>query len=68
MPSRNPNPIHVAAHAQRFEKLRQKLQSSLKAAGITLEDLLATLPEARNRVYARLYGHKVTADVGRRRS
>jgi hypothetical protein len=58
MPTRNPKSKNVAAHAQRFEELRQKLQSTLKAAGITLEDLLATLPEARKRVYARLYGQK----------
>jgi hypothetical protein len=68
MTSRNPNPIRVAARVQRFEELRQKLQSSLKAAGITLDDMLAALPEARNRVYARFYGQKVTADVRRRHS
>ena len=40
---------------QRFEQLCQKVSSSLTAAGATREDLLATLPEVRNRVYARRY-------------
>jgi len=40
---------------QRFEQLCQKVSLSLTAAGATPEDLLATLPEARNRVYARRY-------------
>src|SRR5437879_13211377 len=36
---------------QRFERLCQQVSSSLTAAGLTPGDLLATLPEARNRVY-----------------
>jgi len=39
---------------RRFEHLCQKVSSTL--TGLTTEDLLATLPEARNRVYARHYG------------
>lgn len=41
---------------RRFEHLCQRVGSTLTAAGLTPEDLLATLPEARNRVYARNYG------------
>ena len=43
---------------QRFERLCQSISLSLTATGLTQEDLLATLPEARNRVYARHYGKK----------
>lgn len=40
----------------RFEQLCARVGARLTAAGLTSEDLLATLPEARNRVYARHYG------------
>jgi AbrB family looped-hinge helix DNA binding protein len=39
-----------------FERLCKRISSRLAGAGITEEELLATLPEARDRVYARLYG------------
>jgi AbrB family looped-hinge helix DNA binding protein len=52
---------------RRFERLCERVRSSLTAAGLTPEDILATLPEARNRVYARSYGKKHTASVSRRR-
>ena len=42
----------------RFEKLCEEVSSRLTAAGLTEEDLLATLPQARNRVYERHYGTK----------
>jgi AbrB family looped-hinge helix DNA binding protein len=45
---------------RRFEQLCQRLSSILTAAGLTSEDILATVPEARNRVYARRYGKKPT--------
>jgi AbrB family looped-hinge helix DNA binding protein len=53
---------------RRFERLCERVRSSLTAAGLTSEDILATIPEARNRVYARRYGKKPTDDVLRRRS
>jgi AbrB family looped-hinge helix DNA binding protein len=53
---------------RRFERLCQQVSSSLTRAGLTPSDLFATLPEARNRVYARRYGKKVSASVARRRS
>jgi len=53
---------------QRFERLCQQVSASLTAAGLTPGELLATLPEARNRVYARRYGKKALATAFQRRS
>jgi AbrB family looped-hinge helix DNA binding protein len=53
---------------QRFEQLCEQVGTCLTGSGLTPDDLLATLPEARNRVYARLYGKKPSAGVARRRS
>lgn len=52
---------------RRFELLCQQLSSLLTGAGLTTEDLLATLPEARNRVYARRYGRSRAARASRRK-
>lgn len=41
---------------QRFEQLCDEIGAALTAAGITPKDVLATLPEARKRVYQRRYG------------
>ena len=41
---------------QRFEQLCEQMSSRLTGAGLTSDDLLKTLPTARNRVYERLYG------------
>jgi AbrB family looped-hinge helix DNA binding protein len=41
---------------RRFEHLCQKISSGLSASGLAPQELLATLSEARNRVYARRYG------------
>jgi AbrB family looped-hinge helix DNA binding protein len=43
---------------QRFEHLCQQISSKLTAIGVTPGHLLATLPEVRNRIYARRYGKK----------
>lgn len=53
---------------QRFEQLCEQLSARLTGAGLTPDDLIATLPEARNRVYARLYGKRPSAGRARRRS
>jgi AbrB family looped-hinge helix DNA binding protein len=53
---------------QRFEQLCEQVGARLTSAGLTPDDLLTTLPEARNRVYARFYGKKPSASIGRRRS
>jgi AbrB family looped-hinge helix DNA binding protein len=43
---------------QRFDRLCQRISTSLAAAGVEPKDLLATLPEARGRVYASRYLEK----------
>jgi len=43
---------------QRFEQLCEQVSSRLTNAGLTSNDLLATLPEARDRVYPRRYRKK----------
>jgi AbrB family looped-hinge helix DNA binding protein len=51
---------------RRFEQLCERVRASLTAAGVTTEDLLSTLPEARSRVYARGYGKKLGENLSRR--
>ncbi len=41
---------------QRFDHLCEKVSAALTTLGVTSEDLLATLPQARRRVYSRHYG------------
>src|SRR5215469_8941925 len=53
---------------QRFEQLCEHVSARLTGAGLTSDDLIDTLPEARNRVYARLYGKRPSAGALRRRS
>lgn len=54
---------------RRFEQLCEHLSATLTATGATSTELLATLPEARTRVYARHYGKKaVRVSVSRSRS
>ena len=43
----------------RFEQLCERVSVSLTAAGLKPEDVLATLPQARMRVYKRRYGTSV---------
>lgn len=43
---------------QRFEHLCARVSDALATAGVAPEDLLATLPQARNRVYQRHYGSR----------
>jgi AbrB family looped-hinge helix DNA binding protein len=51
---------------RRFEQLCEQVSATLTSAGITPGDLLATLPQARNRVYARQYGKKASGAPVRR--
>jgi len=51
---------------RRFEQLCEHVSASLTAAGLTSEDLGATFPEARTRVYARYYGKKPSPSTPRR--
>jgi hypothetical protein len=43
---------------RRVEEVCQRIRSRLAAAGVTRADLLASLPEARERLYARVYGKR----------
>ncbi|HUI40793.1 MAG TPA: AbrB/MazE/SpoVT family DNA-binding domain-containing protein [Terriglobia bacterium] len=52
---------------RRFEQLCERVSASLGAAGLASDELLATLPEARNRVYARHYGKPAASDAMRQR-
>jgi AbrB family looped-hinge helix DNA binding protein len=53
---------------QRFEQLCEQVSTRLSRAGLTSDDLRATLPAARDRVYARRYGTKSSTSAARRRS
>lgn len=52
---------------QRFERLCQEISSRLTAAGVTKQELLASLPEARERVYSRHYGRQARSNKRQRR-
>ena len=51
---------------RRFEHLCQEISSILTSAGVTPEDILASLPEARELVYAEHYGKKPAGNTRRR--
>jgi AbrB family looped-hinge helix DNA binding protein len=51
----------------RFDHLCQRVTSSLTSAGATTDDILATLPQARARIFARRYGKRSAAGVPRPR-
>lgn len=58
---------------QRFERLCEQMSARLTVAGVASEDLLATLPAARNRIYERMYGarphgNEPSTSAARRRS
>ena len=53
---------------QRFEQLCEQVSALLTGAGLTPDNLIATLPEARNRLYARRSGQRPSAGATRRRS
>jgi AbrB family looped-hinge helix DNA binding protein len=62
------NGLILLPEQQRFEQLCEQVSARLTGAGLTPNDLITTLPEARNRVYTRLYGKKPSAGAARRRS
>jgi len=61
------NGLILLPEQQRFEQLCEQVSNRLIGASLAPDDLLATLPDARNRVYARLYGKKPSAGIARRR-
>lgn len=48
---------------RRFDALCERISSTLSAAGMSADDVLATLPETRKKIYERRYGA-----AGRKRS
>lgn len=56
------NGLVLLPEQQRFERLCEQLGAALTGAGLKPGAILATLPEARKRVFARRYGKKEKAD------
>ena len=52
---------------RRFDQLCERISTTLAAAGVTADAALATLPEARQRVYERHYGASKPAAASTRR-
>ena len=46
---------------RRFDTLCERISSTLTAAGVTPEDVVATLPQTRERVFERRYGSAAMA-------
>ena len=42
-----------------FERLCERVRSALTGAGVTADEFVGTLPEARRRVFARRYGKRI---------
>jgi|ERR1700719_1520048 len=53
---------------QRFEQLCEQISSVLTSAGLTTEAVLATLPEARKRIYTGRYGKQARSRGATRRT
>ena len=65
MAKQKPTLEPLIAQQQRFGNLCQRVSASLTAARLTPDDLLATLPAARSRIYARRYGKARTEAAAR---
>ncbi len=48
---------------RRFDALCERISSTLTAAGVTADDVLATLPQTRERLFERRYGAEKTTAV-----
>jgi len=59
MSARDTTVERLTSAQQRFERLCAQMHSRLAEAGLSTDDLLATLPRARARVYVRRYGKPV---------
>jgi AbrB family looped-hinge helix DNA binding protein len=60
------NGLILLPEHQRFERLCERITSVLTNSGVNSQELLATLPEARKRVFARHYGALISKGNGRR--
>jgi AbrB family looped-hinge helix DNA binding protein len=52
---------------KRFEYFCERVSSALSSAGVSVEQVLATLPQARSRVFERKYGPARARRPGRRK-
>ena len=53
---------------QRFDHLCEKVSEALTRLGLTPEDVLATLPQARQRIFVRRYGKTTRSTKSSRRN
>ena len=60
------NGLILLPEHQRFEQLCARVTSVLAHGGVQPQELLATLPEARKRVFTRHYGAPIAKENGRR--
>jgi AbrB family looped-hinge helix DNA binding protein len=60
------NGLILLPEHRRFEQLCERVTSALTQAGVKSRELLATLPEARRRVFTRHYGALIAKGNGRR--
>jgi AbrB family looped-hinge helix DNA binding protein len=61
------NGLILLPEHQRFEQLCERVTSVLTHVGVQPQELLATLPQARKRVFTRHYGALISKGNGRRR-
>ncbi|HEV7220153.1 MAG: AbrB/MazE/SpoVT family DNA-binding domain-containing protein [Terriglobales bacterium] len=61
------NGLILLPEQRRFEDLCNQIGETLVGAGFDAEALIAALPEARRRVFARRYGKKSSSAKGHRR-
>src|SRR5208283_4573277 len=57
------NGLILMPQQDHFERLCNRIGSALSSAGLTAKEVLATLPEARRRVYERRYGSSARKPV-----
>jgi AbrB family looped-hinge helix DNA binding protein len=62
------NGLILLPEQKRFQSLCEQVTATLTSAGLTPELVLATLPQARERVYARRYGKRKPPKSVTRRS
>jgi hypothetical protein len=58
--------LFLLPEQRRFDRLCEEVRAALLRAGVTSETLLSTLPQARERVFARLYPKAADPRIRRR--
>ena len=61
------NGLILMPQQEHFERLCDRIGSALSGAGLTQKAILSTLPEARQRVYARRYGVATSKPTAKQR-